>query len=124
MHGGFLSLDVSDHLAGELESLGGWAAVDGKTIAIGGIFELRPECGHAWMWLAREWRRHARMITHAVLSALEAAEYARIEAAVRCDFDAGHRWIERLGFECEAARMKRWGPDGMDYALYARCRNG
>lgn len=124
MHGGFLSLPVTEHLAGELEACGGWAvSAGGGVVALGGIFQMRPGCGHAWAWLAREWRGHARYITRLVQGGLDAAEFERVEAAVKCEFAAGHRWLVRLGFTCEAERMRRWAPDG-DYALYARVRHG
>ena len=120
--GGFVSQVVTPELAVDLEECGGWAAVDGDPIAIGGIFKLRPGCGHAWTWLTRRWRRHARVITERVALELELTDMHRVEAAVRCDYAAGHRWATRLGFELEAPVMRKWGPDGADYALYARVR--
>lgn len=122
--GSYIGEQPTPALARELEKCGGWAAVDGATLAIGGIFHMRPGCGHAWMWMTRGWRRHARAITVEVMAALAESGLRRVEAAVRCDFEPGHRWIKALGFECEAERMKAWGPEGDDFALYARVRHG
>lgn len=122
--GSYIGDRPTPQLARELVACGGWAAVDRDILAIGGIFHMRPGTGHAWMWMARGWRRHARAITAEVLAVLAESGLRRVEAAVRCDFAPGHRWIRALGFECEAERMKAWGPEGDDFALYARVRHG
>lgn len=44
----------------------------------------------------------------------------RVEMVVDCDFPAAHRWARALGFQLEAARMRRYDIDGRDCALYAR----
>lgn len=110
---------ITTELALDMEDGGGWVALDGDPVAIGGIMVMRPGVGHAWMWFTRRWRRHAREITARVVVELAECDLPRIEAVVLCGFDAGHRWLRRLGFTLEAERLRRW--DGTaDYALYAR----
>lgn len=124
-YGGLGFAGITDELAAELETFGGWAAVDdGETVAIGGIFEMRPACGFAWLWLTRRWQRYARAITARVQHEIDTAPYPRIEATACCGLDRAHRYLRRLGFEMEAPRMKRWGADNSDHALYAVVRDG
>ena len=42
----------------------------------------------------------------------------RIEAAVECSFDAGIRWAQILGFQCEGRMTAYW--DYRDAYLFAR----
>ncbi len=103
----------------------GFAAVDGdKVLCVAGVLVLWEGRGLGWSVLGRSWRRHARAITGAVKAFLDTSPIRRIEVGVRCDHEAGHRWARRLGFKLECGRMKAWGADGLDYALYARVKNG
>lgn len=43
----------------------------------------------------------------------------RIEITVLCSFNQGIKWAESLGFIREGC-MKKFGPDGSDFYLYAR----
>ena len=50
---------------------------------------------------------------------LDRSDVDRIETGVRESFKAGHRWAKMLGFQAEGL-MRRFGPDGSDYQMYAR----
>lgn len=120
IHAGY---EVTADLAVGLEECGGVAAVDGDSVvAIAGILPRWDGVGMAWAWLSRGWRKHARRITAEIISAIEASDCHRIEVAVRCDFDRGHRWVKRMGFELETPVAHKWGPDGADYAIYVRIK--
>lgn len=95
---------------------------EGTVYGAGGIHVVRDGVGLAWVVLSPKWLEHWKDITFAVLNNLPALnmKYRRIEAVVKCEFKAGHRWARFLGFELEAPRMSKWGDDGTDYALYAR----
>ena len=81
----------------------------GSAWALVGIDPIHPL---AWCDITRK--------TVEILNAAHAAGIERIEATVRCDFRQGHKWAVMLGFIQEAERMRRWGRDGEDHALYAR----
>lgn len=121
VHAGY---EVTPELAVSLEEIGGVAAIstDGSVLGIGGIAPRWEGVGLAWVWLSRKWRRHARAITHEVARQLEEADYRRVEIGVLCDFDAGHRWASRLGFEKEVDCARCWGSDGRDYSVYVRVK--
>lgn len=118
IHSGF---EITEPMAQELEQIGGLAAVsDGKVLAIGGILPRWEGVGMAWAWLSRGWKRHARAITYEVARQLAQAPYRRIEAAVLREYDNGHAWMDRLGFEMETPRARKYGADGRDYSIYVR----
>lgn len=118
-----MGIEITPEFARDLERIGGTAAsVDGRTVAIAGIMPRWAGVGQAWAWMGKGWRRHARAITEEVERQLAASDLRRIEASVLCSFDGGHRWATRLGFTLETACARGWGPDGRDYALYARVR--
>lgn len=121
IHSGY---ELTAETAVALEECGGTAALDdaGNVVAIAGIWPRWQGVGLGWAWLSRDWRKYARRITAEVITVLERSDCHRIEAGVRCDFSSGHRWMNRLGFECEVERAKGWGPDGRDYSLYVRCK--
>ncbi len=120
VHSGY---QMTPDLAVELESIGGLAALDnGKTLAVAGVLPDWRACGTAWAWLGRGWRKHARAITSAACIHLDMSPLRRVETAVRCDFEPGHRWAERLGFTLETPCARSWGADGRDYSIYVRVR--
>jgi hypothetical protein len=120
IHSGYT---LTPAIAVDLESVGGYAVWDGeRVIALGGILPRWPNCGMAWAWLSRDWRRHARAITDIVRVNLDVSEYDRIEAGVRVDYTRGQAWMARLGFEIETPLARKWGPDGADYSIYVRLR--
>lgn len=50
---------------------------------------------------------------------LDAYNYHRIQMTVRCDFVAGQKWAESLGFKAEGI-MYKYGADKSDYIMYAK----
>jgi hypothetical protein len=123
IHAGF---EITPAMAVDLEEIGGTSAIgdDGEVLAIAGILPQWRGVGLAWAWLGRSWRRHAREITYEVARGLAQSDYHRVEAAVRVEYQRGHDWIKRLGFELETPVARKWGPDGADFSIYVRVRNG
>lgn len=116
-------MNFTPELAAEVETLGGWALLDGDDIlAIGGVLPYWSGNGLGWMWLARPWRKKARAVTEIVRDVLDRSDFKRIEIGVLVGFDRGCRWAERLGFYLETPLARSWGPDGRDYSIYARVR--
>ena len=121
IHAGY---ELTAELAVNIEECGGVAAIDegGDVVAIAGILTRWDGVGMGWAWLSRKWRKHARRITAEVIMYLELARFHRIELGVKCDFQGGHNWAKRLGFEVETPCAKKWGADGEDYTIYVRCK--
>ena len=113
---------MTPEIAVQLETLGGWAAVDGDVLAVAGILPRWDGVGLAWAWLGRGWRKHARLITEAARIGLEDALFHRIETGVLLGYDRGERWAKMLGFELETPIARKWGPDGLDYSLWAKVK--
>lgn len=72
-----------------------------KTLAIVGIAKC-GDCGHCWAYLSDEIRQRAMFLHRHVKRLLPVVSdeqgFKRLRAEVHRDFDAGHRWVERLGF--------------------------
>lgn len=120
IHSGF---ELDEATALDLEDIGGTTAIiNGKVVGVAGILPQWRGVGLAWAWLGRGWRAEARIITDHIRFVLDSADFHRIEAAVRVDYGRGHRWMKALGFSLETPLARKWGPDGMDYSLYARVK--
>lgn len=101
------------------------ALIDGEPIAIAGLIELWPGRAMAWSFLGEKAGPHMLALTRVIGRFLKMCEHARIEAYVDPTFEAGHRWMELLGFERETpGAMRRFTPDGRDQTLYARVKHG
>lgn len=113
----------------ELRALEGplsWSVIDeadGSTVACAGLIPRWPHSAQAWAYLGAGRPQQFLFFHKRVLQFLNVCPFARIEAFVRTDFDKGHRWAQLLGFALEAPRMKFYGPDRMDYSLYARVQH-
>lgn len=111
------------HISLAAESPYSYTALDGdRIIGCGGVVEYWPGRGEAWAFLSRNCKREFVQVHKAVKRFFELCPIARIEAIVDLGFPQATRWVEMLGFELEAPRMKKYTPDGHDYALYARVR--
>ena len=115
--------EITAEYAVELEQVGGVTAFDGDTpIGVAGILPMWSGTGLAWALLGLGWRKHARAITNEIIRVLDETELHRIELAVKVDFDAGKRWAKRLGFVLETPVAHKWGPDKLDYSIFARVK--
>lgn len=120
IHSGF---EITPSVALDLEEIGGTAAIrDGEVLAVAGILPQWRGVGLAWAWLGRAWRKEARAITDHIRATLDASDFHRIEAAVRVDYDRGHRWMQALGFQLETPVARAWGPDRADYSIWVRVK--
>lgn len=94
------------------------ALVDGKPIACAGLTELWPHRAYAWAYLGEGWERHTKTVMRAVLAALRACRWRRVEAAIDIRYSAGKRWVQRLGFEYEGTH-RAFTSDGRDCECWA-----
>lgn len=96
-------------------------ADDGRVMAICGAMPLWANRVHLWAFLATDSGPHMLGITRGVRRFLEASDYARVEAEVSEGFDAGHRWVRMLGFQCETPNgMAAFFPGGVRGYLYSK----
>ena len=100
-----------------------FTALDGdRVLACSGVIEVWPGRAIAWAVIAGDLKSKFIGVHKAVSRFLAMAPYSRIEADVDVDFAEGHRWMEKLGFQLECPRMKKFRPDGGDSALYVRIK--
>lgn len=93
-----------------------------KPLVCFGMIEIWEKRAYAWALLDESAKFHLTKITKIIRRVLDyySKEMRRIEGAVDCDFQEGHRWMKLLGFTLECDRMKAYRPDGRDAALYAK----
>ena len=117
----FVGVDLTVQQVVELENLklGYTGLVDGKVMACAGLHVYWPGRAEAWAYVSKEAGPHMVAITRAVKAFLKLHDDKRIEAVVDLEFADGLRWIQLLGFELEAPKMRRYAPGGRDCALYA-----
>ena len=115
---------VSDHDVRSLMQHDAFAGVldDGTVVGACGMYEQWAGRASVWALLSCSAGDNFIQVHRAVARFLDMQSYRRIEATVECDFTAGHRWMEMLGFKKEAERMESYDPDGRPHALYARTR--
>jgi len=119
-------LQARPEIHGALAASGlNWTAVDGhRVIMSAGIVPVWPGRALAWAMVGAVPRRRWPAITARVGQAIEeghAAGYRRIEATVLHGFTAGHRWLQRLGFELRCF-LPAYDTEGRDHWLYDRVR--
>jgi len=111
------------HVERAADSPYAWTAFSGDHIVgCAGVVEYWSGRGEAWALLAKDCRKEFVHIHRAVKRFFDICPITRIEAIVDLSFPQASRWAEMLGFELEAPVMRKYSPDGKDYALYARVK--
>lgn len=101
-----------------------WTAFDDdRILGCGGIALLWKGVALAWLWLNSELtEKHSFWFHKTIKTKLEeiSKEYnlIRIQCVVDENFAAGNQWIKSLGFK-EECRMRKYGPNGETYIMYA-----
>lgn len=98
----------------------------GAPVAAGGVVVLWKGVGEAWLHLSQWFPEHPlsafRIVRQLLNAIIHDAQLRRVQAPIRLDMPANIRLVEHLGFEPEGI-LKRWGPEGADYVMYARMEN-
>lgn len=98
---------------------------NGHLIVSGGIFEIWPGHGEAWLIPSDKIEDYKLKMIKTLRSYIdkitEEDQLVRLQASVREDFPVAHRFIEFMGFKREGL-MKNYGPDGANHYLYARTK--
>jgi len=92
----------------------------GTVVGAAGLVPVWPGRAIAWAVLSAMPPALFLATTRAVDRFLADQRIGRIEAYVKSDFAAGHRWARLLGFAREGGPLRRFDPDGHDYDIYAR----
>lgn len=99
------------------------ALVDDEPVACAGVSIGPWNVGDAWALLSSKFYRHKISVYRAMKYGLETCiadfKLQRVQAYVDPFHQEAVEFIECFGFEYEG-RMRKSGPNGMDYLVYAR----
>jgi len=106
---------------------GGMALVlDDVVLAMAGVAFLWNGVGNIWMRSCLGADKHPLAVMRATKEFMRIVTTAfqprRLQAHVRADSAINRRFIEHFGFS-EEGIMRGFGPEGADYALYARVQS-
>lgn len=116
----FMGIDYGEILEKQEHSYTG--VINERVIFCGGAYVHRHGRAELWALLDNSLGRDFIKVHNAVKRMIENCKFERLEAVVRCDFLAAHRWARVLGFSCEASCMRSYAPGGIDMALYGMVR--
>ena len=89
----------------------------GAVLFAGGLTETHPHYGTLWSVFAKDAGRMMAAIHRRARTFLSMQTHRRIDAVVRADHEAGHRWMLMLGF-CPEAHLAAWFADGTGAVIY------
>lgn len=97
--------------------------IDGKIVFCAGIDDLWDGVGNVWLVLSDDAHKYPRVFwaLKALLGGRIQLEYHRLSCVVKASWKEAKRFAEWFGFKKEAT-MKKYGPNGEAYCLYARVR--
>ncbi len=97
--------------------------VDGEPVICGGAMEVWAGRALLWAYLSPLAGPHMRVITRGARDLIAGFPFKRLEAAVECDFENGHKWARLLGLELETPRARKYLQNGKDCAIYTKVRD-
>lgn len=95
----------------------------GECIGAGGIFPLYGSVAMAWAFITPELKRHPFFLFREAKKFLERVGeegFSSVEALAVDGFEAGMRFVERLGFTPDGGSMKGIGPLRVNLIKYVR----
>jgi hypothetical protein len=120
--------DLGDLMSHHRDTDPAFSIVHGDRVLASSVVTLVAKgVASAWLLASDEMRRHPVFLHKHVRRGMELVERGlrlrRLQIVVRTDLEVARRWAERLGFRCEG-EMAGYGPNGENYWLYARVKNG
>jgi hypothetical protein len=95
----------------------------GRIVVIAGIVRLWTGVGGGWSLTSPLVEKlpvaFHRAVRRNILELEEKLCLHRLQITVQASHVVSQRWVERLGFRFEGV-LKKYGPDGEDYLLFAR----
>lgn len=109
---------------GDFEPKGvAFSAWEGETcLGVGGIEPKWLGSAVVWALFAEGWQTHALPMTRFCRYLIDNEPTPRIEAYVKSDNTKARRWALALGLKCEARRLERFGPGGIEMDLFVRIK--
>jgi RimJ/RimL family protein N-acetyltransferase len=102
------------------------AVENGRVVASGGIVEKWQGVAFAWFFFDQDVGGRSFVHIHKTVQRftriLLKERYHRIECTVDVEHREGRRWMDLLGFTLEGM-LRKYGPDGRDHFIYARCND-
>lgn len=97
--------------------------LDGNVVGAAGILKTDDHIGQCWMVLGddiplRAWAKIAKK-NREVIEIAHGFGMWRLWCTVLLGFNAGERYAQKLGFDCEGV-MRHYDRDGNHHALYAK----
>ena len=113
---------ASPDLAMQMDFAHTMSIVDGDEVLVcGGVLTIWRNRGLLFSFVSDAIGPHRWIGVHRLVTQfIEEACCHRLEAEVRREFKAGHRWMHMLGFQVERECAKAYYPDGADATLYVR----
>lgn len=100
--------------------------VDGELIGCAGYSQPWQGVAEVWVWDTPKVHDHPMLVhklIHRTLKRIEKEhDLWRVSCEVRVGNERAVRWVELMGFKYEGT-MKKRGPDGSDFYLYAKVRD-
>lgn len=116
--------DISREALSNEKDIVGYTLMDDDVIlGMGGVHNMWDGVGEAWLVISEYGFDKPRTIakwTNVMFDVVqEEYGYKRIQAAVSLKDNDALRFVKWMGFEEEGV-MRKYGPDGSDYARYAK----
>lgn len=110
--------------ADHLETIGGSATglVDGKVAVCGGVWKYWENRGQIWTVFNQDYKDNFLPVFRILKEFLDQSNYDRLEMSVPFGFEIGKRRAKLLGFTLECERARKYLPNGVDCALFARVK--
>lgn len=96
--------------------------VNGEITVCGGVNYIWEGRGQIWSIFSETCKKNFLPTFRGIRSYLDDSPFKRIEMAVPCDFELGHRRAKLLGFKLECERAEKYLANGEDCSLYARVK--
>jgi hypothetical protein len=117
------STDATDEALANQEYAFAFLTDAGELKGAAGVVQYWPGRGEAWAIFNSNCGTQDFLQIHTITKKFLAdCPVKRIEATVEFDFVNGHRWIQALGFICEAPLMRAYGPKGNNFSMYSKVR--
>ena|SRR3990167_4292744 len=99
-----------------------FVSYEGMPIFAGGVIEIYPTVAEGWLIVDENINKIPfKTFIKLMREYLDLLPYTRIQATVRAEFPAGHRFTKALGYQHEGI-LRKYGADGFDYHMYSRIK--
>lgn len=117
--------DYEGEFGAECAAIGGvcYKTPDGIPVAMGGVFEVWPGVGTAWMVATPDIKNHGVGLTKLARHLMVTHKHLHRIQAYSADFHhVSHEWLELVGFK-RGPTLKHYGRAGEDFILFELVRD-